>query len=348
MASKMDDRKRRILKIITDDYIASAEPVGSRTVAKRYDLGLSAATIRNEMADLEERGYLEQPYTSSGRVPSELGYRYYVDALISMRNLTEKDVSYIIKELDNHSQGIEAVIHQTSKLLTQLTKYPAIIMAPEVQSSLLKHIQIIKLSETTGLMVLVTNSGHVENKIIELKGNLSEEELEKISNLLNHHLRGVSLKALPNSPLIDLINGELLFYDRFFGEALKVLIRSLFESHSGERVYVDGTAKILEQPEFADLARFKPLLCLFEEEEKLYRLLAGHQCAKAQVKIGHENQDFDIRDCSVVTASYEIAGKTVGVIGVLGPTRMEYARVMPIVEYTATILSNLLTRLNKK
>jgi heat-inducible transcriptional repressor len=346
MASKLDERKKQILKVVTDDYIASAEPVGSRTIARRYDLGLSPATIRNEMADLEESGYLEQPHTSAGRIPSERGYRYYVDALMSLQKLTDNDIEQIHGELDQYHQEIESVIHQTSKILVQMTKYPSIVLSPQYQTAIFRHIQLIKLAANTILVLIVTDTGYVENKVIELQGDVSTEELDQISALLNQKLRGINLKDL-RPTLLNEIRSDLVFHNQLFNEAIKLLVKSI-TNKTNERVLVDGATKILEQPEFADIQKFKPLLNVLEEEERIYKLLSNGANRGAQVKIGHENEDHGIQDCSVVTASYEIAGRTVGVIGVLGPTRMEYAKVLPVVEHTAAILSELLTQISNK
>jgi heat-inducible transcriptional repressor len=346
MASELDERKKHILKVITDDYIASAEPVGSRTIARRYNLGLSPATIRNEMADLEESGYLEQPHTSAGRIPSELGYRYYVDALMAHKKLLNQEIEQIYIELEKHHQEIDQVIHQTSKILGQFTKFPSLVLSPQLNSASFRHIQLIRLSETTILVLIVTDTGFVENNVIEMGSGISDSELEQISNFFNSKLRGVCLKEF-RPALLNEIRSEMVFKNEFFDEAVKILIRAA-SKQATERVIVGGTTKILEQPEFADLERFKSFSQLLDEEERLYTLLTPSGYKGAQVKIGHENEETVIQDCSVVTAGYEIAGRTVGVIGVLGPTRMDYAKVMPIVEYTATILSELLTQIYNK
>lgn len=332
--------------MITDDYIASGEPVGSRTIARRYDLGLSPATIRNEMADLEESGFLEQPHSSAGRVPSERGYRYYVDALMARHALTEVEIEAIHRDLEHYHQEIESVIHQTSKILAQMTRYPALALSPQLETAIFRHIQLVKLSGNTVLVVIVTDTGFVENKVIELQREIMTEELDRLSALLNQKLRGQSLNKIQMNLFND-INSELVFHDQLFMEALKLLIKSL-ANKTGERVYVDGATKMLEQPEFLDLQKFKPLMNLLEEEDWLYHLLYKDVITKSKVKIGHENEEQGIQDCSVVTASYEIAGRAVGVIGVLGPTRMDYAKVLPVVEGTAVILSDLLRQISKR
>jgi heat-inducible transcriptional repressor len=348
MVYHLDKRKNLILKVVTDDYIESAEPVGSRTIARKYELGLSPATIRNEMADLEEEGYLEQPHTSAGRIPSEQGYRYYVDTLMSLQRLDNTEIERIHIELEQHHHQIESIIHQTSKILVQMTQYPSLVLSPNLQSAIFRHIQLIRLAPNTVLVLIVTDTGYVENKVIEFEGDISDSDLDRISTLLNRRLRGMNLKDL-HASLLGEIRSELSFHEEFFNEALKLLFKITAQSSANqERVYMDGAIKILEQPEFADLKKFKPLMDVLGEEDRIYKLLASHAASGARVKIGQENEDLGIKDCSVVTAGYEIAGRTVGVIGVLGPTRMEYAKVMPVVEYTAAILSELLTQLFKR
>lgn len=348
MASDLDERKKRILKAITDDYIVSAEPVGSRTIARRYELGLSPATIRNEMADLEESGFLEQPHASAGRIPSELGYRYYVDALMSMQKLSEKDLERIYGELDKHHQQLQTIIQQTSKMLVHMTQYPSLVLSPQVESAFFRHVQIVRLTGNTVLILIVTDTGHVENKVLEFEGDISDSELDRISTLLNQKLRGICLKDLRTS-IMNEIRSELIFHQEFFHEAIKMIMKATaVKSGTGERVYVDGATKILEQPEFTEIQKFKPLMDALEEEGRLYNLLSQNIHRGAYVKIGHENDTVGLNDCSVVTASYEIAGRTVGVIGVLGPTRMDYGKVLPIVENTAEVLSRLLTHMCKR
>lgn len=347
MASELDPRKKKILKVITDDYIVSAEPVGSRTIARRYDLGLSPATIRNEMADLEEGGYLEQPHTSAGRIPSDQGYRYYVDALMSLQKLSDKEIERIHQELDQHHQQLESIIHQTSKILVQMTRYPSLVLTPHSEDAVFRHIQLVRLSDTTILTLVVTDTGYVENKVIEFEGGISDSELDRISTVLNQKLRGLRLKDLRSSVLNE-IRSDLMFHQEFYNEAIKLLTRGISNTGTKEKVYIDGATKILEQPEFSEIHKFKPLMDALDEEDRLYKLLSQNVTRGTFIKIGNENKSLGLSDCSVVTASYEIAGRTVGVIGVLGPTRMDYAKVLPIVENTAAILSELLTQMSRR
>jgi heat-inducible transcriptional repressor len=348
MANHLDKRKNMILKVVTDDYIESAEPVGSRTIARKHELGLSPATIRNEMADLEEGGYLEQPHTSAGRIPSQMGYRYYVDALMSLQRLSEREIDTIHLELEQHQHQVKSIIHQTAKILVQMTQYPSLVLSPHFKSAIFRHVQLIRIAENAVLVLLVTDTGVVENKVIEFEGEILDQDLDQISVLLNQKLRGVNVKDLQGA-LLNEIRSELTFHEEFINESLKLLLKLAAQtSNNQERVYLDGATKILEQPEFADLKKFKPLMDILGEEDKLYKVLSSNATLGARVTIGAENEDLGISDCSMVTASYEIAGRPVGVIGVLGPTRMEYAKVLPVVEYTAAILSELLTQIFKR
>lgn len=347
MASNLDARKNKILKVITDDYIISAEPVGSRTIARQYDLGLSPATIRNEMADLEESGFLEQPHTSSGRIPSEQGYRYYVDSLMSLQKLTEKQIKRIQVEFSKHNQQLEQIIQQASKILVELTEYPSLVLSPQFEASVFRHVQLVRLSDSNIMVLVVTDTGHVENKVVEFEGGIADSELDRISTMLNHRLRGVSIKDL-RSTLITEIRNELLSHPDFFNEAIRLLVKAISDPGHQEKVHLNGAIKMLEQPEFTELHKFKPLMDVLYEEKQLYNLLIHNAHPGANINIGNENKDYGLVDCSVITASYEIAGRMVGVIGVLGPTRMDYARVLPIVENTANVLSELLTKLCKQ
>lgn len=348
MAGKgLDPRKEKILQVVTDDYIESAEPVGSRTIARKYNLGFSPATIRNEMADLEESGYLKQPHTSAGRIPSQLGYRYYVDALMQQRPLTQDELEVIKEELEIRAKKLDSLLQQTVKVLSQVTKYPSLILVPQLETAVFRHVQLIPLNSTNILVLVVTDTGFVENKLIEVPYPVSEEELDRISALLNKKLRGVSLHNL-RSTLLSEIKNEMIKHDQFFHEAMQLLIKAL-ETKRQERVYLDGTVNIMEQPEFKEVEKLKPLMVMLEEEEKLFNIFTDTALSSGiKIFIGEENKEEAAHECSVVTATYEVGGRVLGAIGVLGPTRMDYAHVVSVVEFVSSYLSELLNDLNKK
>ncbi|NLG85009.1 MAG: heat-inducible transcription repressor HrcA [Firmicutes bacterium] len=340
----MDERKRRILKVITDDYIASAEPVGSRTIARKYDLGLSPATIRNEMADLEEEGYLEQPHTSAGRIPSHRGYRYYVNELMERRRLQPEEIERIVKGMSARKRAIDHLIHQAARVLAQFTHYPSLILAPDKQHAVIKHVRLVRLGERSVLLLFVTNTGQVESKVIDCYPDLNDFDLDNLSGLLN--------MRLCNRPVVEIkttmekeLGPELRCPPELFRRTLEALLEAV-RNDTIEQVITDGTAQILDQPEFAERERFRPLLDLFEEEQALYRLLTENAGpGKVRVTIGEENKEEAVRNCSVVTATYEAGPRAVGIIGVLGPTRMDYAKVLATVEFMASHLSRLLGEL---
>lgn len=340
----MAERKRRILKVITDDYISSAEPVGSRTIARKYDLGLSPATIRNEMADLEEEGYLQQPHTSAGRIPSDRGYRYYVDALMERRRLRAEETATIKRDLAARERALDQVIHQAARVLAQFTRYPSLILTPDRESAVIKHIQLVHLGDRNVVVLVVTDTGQVESKIIECDPGLDQAELERLSNLLNERLFNRHVSEIKKS-MIREIKTRMQSEDLLFHQALQALVNGA-QMGGAEQVVMDGTAQILDQPEFADRDRFRPLLNLLGEEQSLYRLLRETAAGeRVNVSIGQENKDAAVRDCSVITATYEVNQRSLGIIGVLGPTRMDYAKVLTVVEFMATHLSAILNDL---
>ncbi|MGE5551684.1 MAG: heat-inducible transcriptional repressor HrcA [Bacteroidota bacterium] len=344
MAKAMDERKRRILKVITDDYIASAEPVGSRTIARKYNLGLSPATIRNEMADLEEEGYLEQPHTSAGRIPSDRGYRYYVDALMEHRRLRPDETAAIRHELAARERALSSIIHNAAHVLAQLTHYPSLVVSPDRRKALFKHVRLVKLSERNVLILLVMDTGEVEHRIITCEEGLGEAELERLSNILNERLHNRPLSESKAS-LERELTARMLVGEKLLHQALQALVDSALMDPS-EQVAMDGAAQILDQPEFAAREQFRPLLNLLGQEHALYRLLT-ETCGpeKVRISIGQENREKAVHDCSVITATYEVNDRSLGVIGVLGPTRMDYSKVLAVVEFMATHLTAILNDL---
>lgn len=343
---RIDERKEKILRAATDEYINTAEPVGSRTIARKYDLGLSPATIRNEMADLEESGFLQQPHTSAGRIPSTLGYRYYVDALMQHRALSTEEETCVRGELETRRREIDSLLTQTSRVLSQLTRYPSMVLGPEIDTAVFRHIQLVPLDTSDIMVVIVTGSGRVEHCVLETQSPLGESDLSHISGVLNRYLKGRSFADIRSS-LFSEIRSEILANDRFFEEMMGMLSNSL-RTTGAERVRVDGTTSIMEQPEFREVEKLRPLFALLSGEGPLSNLLAGVSGQSGvHIRIGEESGLPDMHECSVVTSTYEVGGHTMGVIGVLGPTRMEYNRVVSVVEYVSACLSEVLTRMSR-
>ncbi|RBW70494.1 heat-inducible transcriptional repressor HrcA [Bacillus taeanensis] len=336
----LTDRQLLILQLLTDDYIRSAEPIGSRTISKREDVTFSSATIRNELADLEEMGFLEKTHSSSGRIPSEKGYRFYVDHLLSPSTLSGEDVESIKRLFTEKLYEVEKVIQESAKILSEMTNYTSIILGPEMFETRLKHLQIIPLSNGTAVVIFVTNTGHVENQTISIPEQVDRSELEKIINILNERLKNVSLIEL-RSKLFEEIADVLKAHIKNYQHVLTMLNES-FSATKNEKVFYGGKTNILSQPEFRDVDKVRMLLNAIEQEELVYQLVRA-QAPGIEVKIGQENHLQEVKNCSIITASYSISGKHMGSIAMLGPTRMEYRRVISLLDFISKDLTKLLT-----
>lgn len=337
----MDERKQAILLAIITDYIATAEPVGSRTIARKYRLGISPATIRNEMADLEEMGYIEQPHTSAGRIPSELGYRYYVDYLMKQQELTPEEESLIRQSYRAKVRDVGQVIHRTGQLLSQLTNYAAVVLPPRMRASAFKHIQLVQMGPEQAMLVAVMDNCTVHHRMIEIPDSITAADLETISAVLNAKLQGRTMASIKLT-LIKEIYFEMAKHKQIVELAVELLLDTL-TSRSEDKIYLGGVFNILNQPEFHNMEKVKTLLSLLEQESLLGNLLAGDLDKEGvTVRIGHEMHCRQMSDCSMVIATYNLWDKPVGSIGVLGPTRMDYGKVVSVVQCMTKSLSRAL------
>lgn len=337
----LTERQRMILSAIIDDYVRSAEPIGSRSISKRGNVGFSPATIRNEMSDLEEMGYLEQPHTSAGRIPSHKGYRYYVDHLLGHGTLHNNDLNSMKGAFAERIQEMEGVIQHVAGMLSSLTNYTSIVLGPEVFSTTLKHLQIIPLSETTAVAIIVMNTGHVENKTVSIPEGIRMSDIEKVVNILNAKLKNVPLIEF-KSRLYNEISSELSKYVNGYQELLAV-VESVLQSNEKDRVFLSGMTNMLTQPEFKDVDKVKSIFDLLEEAPTLIKLFTSSN-EGIEIKIGAENSIEAINNCSLITATYSIGDKPLGTIGILGPTRMEYGRVISLMEHLSKHLEVVLGR----
>ena len=341
MSEELNERSRKILEAIIEDYIDSAEPIGSRAMTRRHSLGLSPATVRNVMADLEEMGYVASPHTSAGRVPTDKGYRFYIDSLLQVRQLTPHEQQLI--QQNHHLKGLrmEELLREAGKILSRISHYTGIVQAPRFTATVFRHIEFIRLSQGRILVVFVSDSGLVQNKIIETSETLAPGELEQMSNYLNQALVGMTIQQA-KARIIEEMAQEKALYDKLLQQALQLSRAALQDDTEGE-VFIEGAANIFEQPEFADLERMKRLFRTFEQKGLLVELLDKSQRANGvQIFIGSENEYREIEGCSLVTASYSSRRGTIGTLGVIGPTRMPYSTVIPVVDYTARLVSQML------
>lgn len=338
----MDDRKRKVLQAIIQDYIITAEPVGSRTISRKYDVGVSSATIRNEMADLEEMGFIEQPYTSAGRIPSDKGYRYYVDFLMEKLRLSEEQEAFIRNVYNRKMAQLEEVIRVSGELISQLTGYAAITLGPHFGRSTIKLIDVNRVDSTKALLVVVTDTGLVEHRLLEVPEYISSHDLEMVSRVLGEKLRGLTLGDVSKT-VLDEIYFELQLQKPFLLDIFN-FIEDILQGEDGSKVYLDGTLNILKHPEFKNIEKVQTLFGLLQEKKVVKELVSQPVPEGLTVKIGGENIYSGIHDCSLITATYSIDNQVIGTIGVLGPTRMEYSKAFSLVEFITGVLSEALAK----
>ena len=330
---KLNERKLNILKAIVKDYIETAEAVGSRTISKKYDLGISAATIRNEMADLEELGYLIQPHTSAGRVKKNKGYKLYVDMLMGKSELSNEEKKLIQDCIQNNVSHIKDLIQETSKLLSQLTNYTTVAVAKSLNhKNVIKHIQLVSIDENKILLIVVTNNGDIKKADLTSDIYLDQSKLNIISDNLTRKLLGKSIVEI-DERLIAFIKYEIGEYSNLIDGLIDALNYNMSEE---EAVFsLNGATNIFNYPEFNDIIKAKSFLNMIEKKETIDSMLKskGIQKDNVNIIIGSDNDLELAKDCSIVTATYNIDKDLVGKISFIGPTRMDYARIYAIVNY---------------
>lgn len=323
---ELDERKIKILDAIIRNYLETGEPVGSRTISKFTDLNLSSATIRNEMSDLEELGYILQPHTSAGRIPSDKGYRFYVDHLMKEK---DKEVAEMKDFVIEKTEKMEAVLKQVAKLLANNTNYATMITAPSYHHNKIKFIQLSHMDEEQILAVVVLNNNIVKNQVITVEEPLDNETLLKLNILLNSGLNGLSLQEI-NLVTIARLKEQAGIHSSIVGNVMDTLAQALSEEEDLQ-IYTSGATNILKYPELSDSERATNLIAAFEEKEELKSLVAetlSDEETGIQVYIGNETPIRTMQDCSVVTATYELGEGVKGTIGIIGPKRMDYENVM--------------------
>ena len=327
----LNDRKKKILQLIIEDYISTAEPVGSRTIARKYDLGISPATIRNEMSDLELLGYLEQPHTSAGRIPSAQAYRFYVDSLIEPGSLTDNDMALINGWYKERRRSIDDIFQSTAKILSRMTQNVSMVLANKDTSAVFRYIKFWPLDNTHAILCIVTDDGNIDNCVVEIPLGMRPEEMDYLAGRISRVLEGKELSEISDELLsalhMDVAEDKVLFTS--FLQAIKRMNRKQNE----QRVFLGGTKQLLNQPEFRDVERVKSLLGILEEEKVVRDLLVAGEDSGLKITIGTENKFTGIQDCSMVQATYRLNGKIVGTMAVLGPTRMEYGKVITVMDY---------------
>jgi len=347
---ELDDRKIKILKAVIQNYLETGEPVGSRTISKDADLNLSSATIRNEMADLEELGYIIQPHTSAGRIPSDKGYRLYVDNMMLEKEMQllkrEKEVSELKSFLTDKVERVEELLQNVAKALANDTNYATMISLPQSHKVKLKFIQLSQLEPNKILTVIVLDGNLVKNKVINISEDISQEMLLKLNLLLNSSLNGLTLEEINLSIISRMQNqaGEYVDLIKMVLDAITDIIGNAEQMH----IYTSGATNIFKYPELSDRIKASELICTLEEKELLTNLISDSLDSSLnqgiQVYIGNETPVQTMKDCSVVTATYQFDDGLRGTIGIIGPKRMDYDKV---VEALKTVKSQLDTVFKK-
>lgn len=343
MHEELSERSRQILAAIVEAHIETAEPVGSGTVVRRGEISLSPATVRNVMAELEERGFLLSPHTSAGRVPTEKAYRFYVDSLLRERPSGAEGAPGLVSDDCLRGLRMEKVLQEVGRTLSNVSHCAGIVMAPRFTSTIFRHIEFIRLSGGRILTVIVSESGLVQNRLIETDERIAQYELDQAANWLNETLSGLSMSEARLRILGKMVQEKAL-YDQLLRRALRLSQEALAEEGEGQ-VYIEGTANILDQPEFADLERMKRLLHAFEQKSLLVELLDKSQHADGvQIFFGDDTGHREIHGCSLIASRYFSGRGTTGTLGVIGPMRMPYSQLIPIVGRTARLMSQVLAR----
>ena len=338
-----DARAEEILKKVIVNYILTGEPVGSRTISKMSREGLSPASVRNVMSDLEEMGFLAQPHTSAGRIPTDQGYRYYVDTLLQPARLGSRDKVLIDESLTRIGGEFSEALEIIPRLLSRLSSQVGYVIAPPIKDAVLKHIEFVRLHDRKVLCVFVDRSGVVSHRIIEVAEDYEPGDLERAGHYLVEEFGGLSLGEI-RARLVALMAQEKAAFDQLLKNAVSLGTRYLDAEQHERRLVLEGTTNIMKHPEFSDVETMRRLFVTFEQKHRLVNLL--DRCIDqpgVRVVIGSETSDPALGNLALVTSPYQVDERSTGLLGILGPTRMEYERAVTLVDYISRLLSSLLT-----
>jgi heat-inducible transcriptional repressor len=341
----LNERAREILQWAIATFISTGRPVGSRRIARHSQEHLSAATVRNIMADLEEMGYLHQPHASAGRIPTDKGYRFYVDNILKRHEISARERVTIDKFL-HQEDSAEHLMARASQVLSRVSNNVGIVVSPPISRISLQHVQFIKLAENRLLVVLVSRGGIVQSRVIRVQEDYSQLELEQAARYIIEHFKDktlIEIKAL----ILQMIRQERALYDKFLQRIIVLSSQTFSESpnESETEIYVDGASNLMKTPEFSDLNRMRALFETIEQKSRLANLISeciNEDTQEVRISIGAENALPEIEDCSLITSLYVVDKSTRGSLGILGPTRMEYGRAISLVEYVARIFGHVL------
>lgn len=342
----LDKRKVKILKAIISSYIDNAEAVGSRTISKKYELGVSPATIRNEMSDLEEMGFLVQPHASAGRIPTDKAYRYYVDDLWKkVQDPSNTNLDQLRNIIEDKSNELDSVFKNSVRILSQFTKYTSFIVAPQLKQSVIKRIQLVPITDTKLLLLIILQSNIVKQVTFRMSSPIPFDQMDKISAALSEKLYGYKLEDLDS--IKDSLIEQLYHVREHSNDSLMELLPYLMDQISKLEeinVYSDGITNILDLPEYNDVVKAREFISFVEDKSSIAKLLQFVGENDLAITIGHENQYEALRDCSLITATYKFNGKLIGKIGVIGPTRMDYSKVISTVKSMSEAMNEIINQ----
>ncbi len=340
----LNEREKTILRSIVQQFILTASPVGSRNITKKFNVGVSPATVRNIMSDLEESGFINHPHTSAGRIPTDKGYRYYVDTLMELQKLKNSDKGIIDKSLDQNVLETDEILKIASRLLSRITKQIACVTYPTLDNGILERIQLVSLSSTRLLVVVSIKSGLVKTMTLEFESEVENDKLQKVEALLNERLNGLTFQEIRKT-----------FKDRLadIGDNEKPIIRLFIDSvdrifkdqKKDDKIVITGATNIIQQPEFEDPEKFQSVIELIEDKDIIIHIMDRKKIDNTNnvlISIGSENEEEKLNEYSLITKEYSF-GETSGTVGIIGPKRMEYSKVVAIVSYLGDMLSEVLT-----
>ncbi|MDR1246914.1 MAG: heat-inducible transcriptional repressor HrcA [Clostridiales Family XIII bacterium] len=334
---ELTERKLRILQAIVADFISSAEPVGSRTLSKKYGMGISPATIRNEMSDLEEQGYLTHPHTSAGRVPSDRAYRLYVDRLMDRFELSKDEKRSISEQLAGNILELDKTIEHAANILSEITNLTSFAITPKQDENRIKYINILPADESTVVIMIVAESGKVKNTVLKLRAPYHEDSLSLLSKAMTYNYKGKTISDILTMDIIRNFETDIEAMNRLAESIMPNFLKTL-ESMLDINLYLDGLTNIFSIPEYNNLEKAKLFLEMINQRKNFTEVLVNRD-EGVIITIGAENKEDLMQDCSLITATYHINGKLVGKLGVIGPTRMKYDKVTSVIEYITDNLS---------
>lgn len=332
----LDDRKREILKTIIEEYINTAEPVSSLGLVEKYDLNFSSATIRNDMAELEHEGYLEKPHMSSGRIPSVKGYRFYVDELLNDENISLEEIQYIKENLQMKVNEIEDLTKITTNTISEMTHYTTVAIGPDESNNLIKDIKFILLGERLLMAVILTENGAVKETIIKYDEDITQNQIKDLNVTFNNKLRGKPLEKI-DKPMEEYILSTMKDQANVIKPIIKQMNKTIEETN---KIYLEGTSKVFDFPEFKKIDTAKNFLSILDTKEEMLEILNSGLAKDINVYIGDENENEDLKDLSIITFKHKVGNKDMGTIGIIGPKRMNYSKVISIMKYISKRLND--------